>query len=165
MATKAAVALLKAGVVKMAAHERKGREEELAQIVSDLDSRDGKEGDQARPDLLQEKFRLIARRKQIEEMLNRDDDLCAADGSDRDRIQSRVKDLEGRIRNGMLTAREEATMPRNAQEFEMAVKKQIAHQKAKLKDIQAWQQLKRRLEPENPMSDDVALLHNTKTTH
>ena len=158
MAKKAAVALLKAGVRKMAAHERKNMEAELAQIIGDLDSRDGKEGDNARPDLLQEKFRLVARKKQIEEMLNKDDDLAAHTDGDKDRAWRRAKELQGKISNGQLSAREEATMPKNAQDFEMAVKKQIAHQKANLKDIQEWQQLKRRLEPDNPLADDVGLL-------
>ncbi len=158
MARKAAAALLKQGVRKMAASERKNLEAELAQIIGDLDSKGGQDGDEARPDLLQEKFRLTARRKQIEDMLNKDDDLCAADGGDRDRLESRIKDLETRIKNGLPTARESAYMPRNAQDFEIAVKKTMAHQKAHLKDIQEWQQLKRRQEPENPMSDDVSLL-------
>lgn len=165
MPKKAAVALLKAGVKKMGSNDRKNIELEYAQIKSDLEGREGEGTESSRPDLLQDKFRLVARKKQIEDILNKDDDLKAQNGGDRDRIQSRINDLEGKIHNGQLSAREEAVMPRNSQEFEMAVKKQIAHQKAHLGNIQEWQQLKRRQEPENPMADDVALLLDTKTTH
>ena len=157
MPKKAAVALLKAGVQKMGSNDRKMIEAEYAQIKSDLEGREGEGTESSRPDLLQEKFRLVARKKQIEDILNKDDDLTSK-GGDKDRTWRRAKELAGKISNGQLSAREEAVMPRDSQSFEQAVKKQIAHQKAHLKDIQEWQQLKRRLEPENPMCDDVSLL-------
>ena len=157
MARKAVTALLKAGVKKMGSNDRRVVEEELKQIADDLGGR-GNPEEESRPDLLQEKFRLVARKKQIEEMLNKDDDLVSSAPGDKDRTWRREKELRAEISNGQLTARQEATMPKNAQDFEIAVKKQIAHQKANLGKIQEWQQLKRRLEPENPMCDDVMLL-------
>ena len=157
MPKKAAVALLKAGVQKMGSNDRKTIELEYAQIKADLEGREGEGTESARPDLLQEKFRLVARKKQIEDILNKDDDLCSK-GGDKDRAWRRAKELKDQISNGALSAREEATMPRESQSFEQAVKKQMAHQKANLKKIQEWQQLKRRIEPENPMCDDVMLL-------
>ena len=41
---------------------------------------------------------------------------------------------------------------------EMAVRKTVFSQKTNGADIRLWQQLKRRLEPDNPLADDVGLL-------
>lgn len=164
MPKKAAVLLMKNGVQKMAPSERANVEAQLAQITDDLDGKEKRSGeDNARPDLIQDKFVLIAKKKKLEEILNKDDDLKAKNGGDRDRQQSEINELQELIRNGQLSAREEALMPKNSQDFEAAVKKQIAHQKAQLTRIQRWQQLKRMQEPENPMADNVALLRETKT--
>ena len=112
MPKKAAVALLKAGVQKMGSNDRKTIELEYAQIKADLEGREGEGTESSRPDLLQEKFRLVARKKQIEDILNKDDDLCSK-GGDKDRAWRRAKELKDQISNGALSAREEATMPRD----------------------------------------------------
>ena len=158
MARKITEALLRQGAKKMGAKEREACEEELANHKADLAGKE-QEHEGSRPDLLQETGRIKHRIKFLEEMLNRDDDLKAASGAERDRLVKQAAELEVKIKKEMLTPRQEALRSHvNPQDFEMAVRQQMAHQKNQLKNIQAWQQIKRRLEPENPMADNVGLL-------
>ena len=158
MATKVQEALIKSGVQKMSATERKAAEEELQRIMDDLNGKQ-QDGEGPRPELLQQKGALLRKKRTIEERLNKDDDLKASSGAERDRIAARVKVLEGKIKREMPTEREQAQRSTAGYSFEMAVRKTVAHQKDRGADIREWQQLKRRLEPDNPLADDVGLLH------
>ena len=160
MARKITEALLRQGAKKMGAKEREACEDELANHKSDLAGKE-QEHEGSRPDLLQETGRIKHRIKFLEEMLNKDDDLKACSGAERDRLVKQADSLARTISNGMLSAREESTRQiKDPQAFELAVRKQIAHQRAQLQNIQAWQQIKRRLEPDNPMADNVGLLQS-----
>ncbi len=158
MARKIVEALAREGAKKMGANERKACEAELQQINDDLKGKT-EEGEGSRPEMLQEKGRILGRKRFLEEMLNKDDDLKAASGAERDRIFKKVEELELRIKKEQPTDREQAyRSASNAQDFELAVRKTVAHQRQRGDDIRAWQQLKRRLEPDNPLADDVGLL-------
>ncbi len=157
MTRRAVEALGREGTRKMAVVERQAIERELQEIIDDLSGRQ-QEGEGSRPDLMQEKGRLLSRKKAIEEQLNRDDDLKANSGAERDRLVGEIKELEHRIKNGLPTEREQAVRSVNSSDYERAVQKTVAHQRSRGNDIRKWQELKRRLEPDNPMADDVGLL-------
>jgi hypothetical protein len=157
MANKVVATLIKEGVRKMGADERKRVVMELQEIEDTLSGRPNGEENYSKPQSLQNKPALIAKKKKLEEMLNKDDDLTAKDGNERDRINARVKELEEIIKKERLTRREEALKPGSG-DFEAAVQKQIWNEKNMGKLILEWQTLKRRLEPENPLADNVALL-------
>lgn len=157
MARKVVAALRAAGTQKMGATERKAVEDELQQILNDLNGKQ-QDGEGSRPELLQEKGRLLTRERKLEEMLNKDDDLKAANGAERDRLYKQVKALEESIKKNLPTDREQARRSTAGFDFEMAVRKTVFSQKTNGADIRLWQQLKRQLEPENPLADDVGLL-------
>ena len=160
MARNVTEAALREGAKKMGAKEREACEQELEQHKADLEGKE-QEHEGSRPDLLQEKLRIQKRVKFLEEMLNKDDDLKACSGAERDRLSKTAEELAAKIKNGNLSHREESYRSHvSPQDFELAVRKQIAHQRAQLKNIQAWQQIKRRLEPDNPMADNVGLLQS-----
>ena len=153
MARKAVVALLKEGGKKMGATERKAAEDELQRHMDDLAGKQ-QEGEGSRPELLQNKGQILIRKRQLEKMLNKDDDLKAANGAERDRLYKQVKALEEEIKRELPTDREQARRQNEGFDFEMAVRKTVFHQKNFGSKIQLWQQLKRRL----CESDDVGLL-------
>ncbi len=157
MARKTVVALQAEGAQKMGATERKAAEAELQQHMDDLAGK-AQDGEGSRPDLLQDKGHILRRKRQLEEMLNKDDDLKAANGAERDRLVAQIKVLEGRIKKELPSDREQALRSVAGFDFEMAVRKTVSHQQMRGADIRLWQQLKRRLEPDNPLADDVGLL-------
>ena len=157
MARKVVAALRSEGTQKMGATERKTVEEELQQLLNDLNGKQ-QDGEGSRPELLQEKGRLLTRKRKLEEMLNKDDDLKASNGAERDRLYKQVKDLEEKIKKNLPDEREQARRSTAGFDFEMAVRKTVFSQKTNGADIRLWQQLKRQLEPENPLADDVGLL-------
>ncbi len=157
MARKVVAALVSAGAQKMGATERKAAEAELQQIMDDLGGKQ-QDGEGSRPELLQEKGRILVRRKKLEEMLNKDDDLKANSGAERDRLYRQVKALEEKIKKNLPSDREQGRRSTMGFDFEMAVRKTVHSQKTDGADIRLWQQLKRRLEPDNPLADDVGLL-------
>lgn len=157
MARKVVVALRAEGTQKMAAGERKAVEGELQQLVDDLGGKQ-QDGEGSRPELMQEKGQLLTRKRRLEEMLNKDDDLKAANGAERDRIYKRVKVLEEKIKKNLPSDREQAQRSVAGFDFEMAVRKTVFSQQTNGADIREWQQLKRQLEPDNPLADDVGLL-------
>ncbi len=157
MARKVVAALVKAGAQKMGATERKAAEAELQQHLDDLGGKQ-QDGEGSRPELLQNKGQILIRKRQLEEMLNKDDDLKAASGAERDRLYKQVKDLEAKIKKNLPSDREQARRSTSGFDFEMAVRKTVFSQKTDGADIRLWQQLKRRLEPDNPLADDVGLL-------
>ena len=164
MARRLAEAAMREGAQKMGAAERKACEAELMEIIESLKpvanvGNKPQDEDVSRPELLQEKGRIQARKRFLEDLLNKDDDLKAVSGAERDRLMGRIRVLEDKIKREMPTDREQslrvATSP---QDFEAAVRKTVAHQRDRGNDIREWQQLKRRLEPDNPMADNVGLL-------
>jgi hypothetical protein len=157
MTTKVAQTLRKEGVRVMGSNERKYLLDELERIKQDLDPNSKTDETESRPGLLQNRPSMLARKKQIEEMLNKDDDIRAHSGGDRDRLVSEIRKLEDIIKKNRLTAREEALKP-GTMDFERAVEKQMYDQKHNGQNIIKWQQLKRMLEPDNPLADDVRLL-------
>ncbi len=157
MARRAVVALRAAGVEKMGHTDRKAVEAELQSIMDDLNGKQ-QDGEGSRPELLQEKGRILVRKKKLEEMLNKDDDLKANSGAERDRLVTQIRDLESRIKKNLPSDREQAYRGAAGFDYEMAVRKTVFSQKTNGADIRLWQQLKRRLEPDNPMADDVGLL-------
>lgn len=157
MARRVVTALVKAGAQKMGATERKAAEAELQQHMDDLSGK-AQEGEGSRPELLQDKAAVLRRKKQLEEMLNRDDDLKAANGAERDRLVKQIKELEARIKKNLPSDREQALRSTVGFDFEQAVRKTVFSQRTNGADIRLWQQLKRRLEPDNPLTDDVGLL-------
>lgn len=157
MARKVVEALSRENAQKMGATERKAAEAELHQIMDDLGGK-AQDGEGSRPELLQEKGRYLTRKRKLEEMLNKDDDLKAVSGAERDRLYSQVKILEERIKKELPSDREQSQRQTAGFDFEMAVRKTVSHQQTRGADIRLWQQLKRRLEPDNPLADDVGLL-------
>ena len=157
MARKVVVALTKMGAQKMGATERKAAEAELQQHMDDLAGK-SQDGEGSRPELLQNKGHILVRKRQLEEMLNKDDDLKASSSAERDRLYSQVKVLEEKIKKNLPSDREQAKRQTAGFDFEMAVRKTVFSQKNDGADIRLWQQLKRRLEPDNPLADDVGLL-------
>lgn len=157
MARRIVGALVREGAQKMGATERKAAEAELQQHLDDLGGK-AQDGEGSRPELLQNKGAILIRKRQLEEMLNKDDDLKANSGAERDRLYAQVKVLEDRIKKELPTDREQAYRGTAGFDYEMAVRKTVAHQKTRGADIRLWQQLKRRLEPDNPLADDVGLL-------
>lgn len=157
MPRKVVAALRAEGTQKMASGERKAVEDELQQLLNDLGGKQ-QDGEGSRPELLQEKGRLLTRKRKLEEMLNKDDDLKASNGAERDRLHKQVKVLEEKIKKNLPTDREQARRQTAGFDFEMAVRKTVFSQKTNGADIRLWQQLKRQLEPENPLADDVGLL-------
>jgi len=157
MARKVVAALVKSGAQKMGATERKAAEAELQRHMDDLA---GKQQDHegSRPELLQGKSAILIRKRQLEEMLNKDDDLKANSGAERDRLAKQVKELEERIKKNLPSDREQSYRQQAGFDFEMAVRKTVFSQKTNGAEIRLWQQLKRRLEPDNPLADDVGLL-------
>ena len=157
MARRVVTALVKAGAQKMGATERKAAEAELQRHMDDLAGK-AQDGEGSRPELLQNKGQILIRKRQLEDMLNKDDDLKAANGAERDRLYKQVKVLEEKIKKNLPTDREQARRQTSGFDFEMAVRKTVVSQKTDGADIRLWQQLKRRLEPDNPLADDVGLL-------
>jgi hypothetical protein len=164
MARRLVEAALKEGAQKMGAAERKACEAELSEIIESLKpaanvGNKPQDEDVSRPELLQEKGRILGRKRFLEELLNKDDDLKAVSGAERDRLAGRIRVLEDKIKKEMPTDREQAfRSAKDPQDFEAAVRKTVAHQRERGNDIREWQQLKRRLEPDNPMADNVGLL-------
>ena len=154
---KLGAVLQKMGVKVMSATERKGTEDELAQIKNDLNPQGRDAESEAAPHLLKSRPAMIVRQRQLEEILNKDDDLRAHSGGERDRILSELKPLEEILKKERLTQRELALKPGSG-DFEMAVKKQMYDQKHNGANLLRWQQLKRMLEPDNPLADNVELL-------
>lgn len=157
MPRKVVAALVKAGAQKMGATERKAAEAELQRHMDDLAGK-AQDGEGSRPELLQNKGQILIRKRQLEEMLNQDDDLKAANAGERDRLSKEVKRLEEKIKRNLPSDREQARKQSQGFDFEMAVRKTVFSQRTDGADIRLWQQLKRRLEPDNPLADDVGLL-------
>lgn len=157
MARKVVATLVRAGAQKMGATERKAAEAELQRHVDDLAGK-AQDGEGSRPELLQNKAQILIRKRQLENMLNQDDDLKANSGAERDRLNDQVKKLEEKIKKNLPSDREQAQRQSAGFDFEMAVRKTVFSQRTDGADIRLWQQLKRRLEPDNPLADDVGLL-------
>ncbi len=156
MARKTVVALRQAGVEKMGYADRKNAEDKLQQIIDDLNGKQ-QEGEGSRPDLLQEKGRLLVERKRLEEKLNQDDDLKAVNSGERDRLLHREKELRERIKKNRLTP-QQAALRSGSFDFEMAVKQTIYGEQHDGALKREWQQIKRRLEPDNSNADNIDLI-------
>jgi len=155
-----AKAVHKEGLKKMSVRDRQALEEKMALLKDQLtrpveDKNDTQ--DRARPELLQEPDKVRRELKKIEELLNKDDDLIAL-GPEKDQLVVRLKELCARIKKEALTAREEAAKPSNQQDYNHAVNKQVAHQRAQLKHIQEAQEIGKRLEPLDPEAGDIKKL-------
>ena len=155
--SKVAQLLVKSGVRVMGANERKDVEEKLKRINDDLDPNSKSEETDSRPNLLQNKAAILLEKRKLEEMLNKDDDIRAHSGGDRDRLYAREKEIRAILKKDRLSVREVSLKP-GSSDFESAVRKQMYNETHNGKLILEWQQIKRRLEPENPLADDVGLL-------
>ena len=157
---KLATAVHAEGLRKMGVRDRQAMEEKLKVLKDQMarpveDRNDTK--DRARPDLIQEPDKVRREIKKIEELLNKDDDLVAH-GGDKDALVAKLKTLCGIIKKEALTEREEACRPTKMQDYNKAVEKQVAHQRAHLKHIQEAQELGKRLEPLDPEAGNIKAL-------
>ena len=151
--------LKKAGINKMSVQERHALEDERATIKDQLGRTEPTPGELARPDLLQQKAQLEARLRKIEDILTKDEDLVARN-DDKDRLNNRRKEIELIIKKEMPSSRQQAlkNTPEHSADFNRAVNQGVFHQKTYLPLILEWQDIMRRLEPEDPEADDTQRL-------
>lgn len=79
-----------------------------------------------------------------------DDDLIAKGDGERARLSARKKEIEQIIRKEMPTGRQQALRETAGHDFNKAVEQTMYHQKKYGKLIAEWQDIMRRLEPEDP---------------
>ena len=154
MPVKIAEAVHKEGIKKLSVEDRKAIENEVSELEEQLTRAEPGNDTAPRPDMLQMIPQLKQKKKNLEEMLNKDDDLIAK-GPDKDILKKRVKEIEAIIKKDMPTEREQQLREKAGMDFERAVIKTQDHQKRYGGLIQEWQELKRRLEPEDPNAADT----------
>lgn len=91
--------------------------------------------------------------EQKDRVLERDGKLVAK-GVQKDRLSSRAKDIEEKIKSEMCT-RNELWMKSGTMDSERAIQKQIAFEKKNGDLVREWQEIQSRLEPEDPMNCHV----------
>jgi hypothetical protein len=147
-----------AGRTKMTLPERQAVEKEVRDLDAQLRGGGAASGDptENRPDMLQNRPALLARKKKLEDLLNMDEDLVAKPG-DRARLSAEAKAIEERVGKNMLTERErtERMTGKRSQEYESAVQKTVFQQRQNLKDLQRWQEIMRQLYPDDPTACDI----------
>ncbi len=152
-------AVHKDGQTKMSTHARQATAQQLTDLKSQLQRVESKDGVTSRPDMLQSVPHIKRRIAQLEEVLNRDDDLVAKDTGERTKLSDRKKEIEAIIRKEMPSEREQALRVNiNERDFNRAVEKTISHQQRYGKLIQEWQEIMRRLEPDDPTAADTRKL-------
>jgi Mg2+ and Co2+ transporter CorA len=148
----------KEGIRKMSTTERKQVEREINELEDQLKQTESSDGTTPRPQHLQAVPQIKARITKLESLLEKDDDLIPT-GSEKDRLLLRKKELEAIIKKEMPTEREQAMRVSISQQaFEEAVNKTVHHQKKYGAFIQEWQEICRRLEPDDPNAGDTRKL-------
>ena len=97
----------------------------------------------------------------IKRILDRDDSLCPKTDTERAKLDGRMREIEDYLRRHTLTNGEVwATVKTSGQsQFERAVKKAMFWNSPEvMKLVEEWRSLKNRLEPEDPMADDIEIL-------
>lgn len=147
------------GIKKMAFDQRQALEVQLKELKEQLGRAEGADGTAPKPELLQGAGELRRRIKGLEELLNKDDDLIPK-GAEKDRVVARLKEIETIIKKELPSERTQRMTVRSNgdRDFNRAVEQTVHHQKKYGKLIEEWQELRRRLEPENPEAADVELL-------
>lgn len=157
MGSKLVDAVHSQGLTKMAPEDRQALESELKDITEQLTPNIQPGANSApRPDLLQDAPKLRRRKGQIEELLNKDDDLIAK-GPERERLDKRRKEIEAVIKKEMPTERQQRLGGKSS-DFEKAVQQTMFHQNKYGVLIREWQEIMRRLEPHDPDASDTRKL-------
>lgn len=152
-------AIHKQGLSKMGTEDRQAMERQLKELKDSLGRVENpRDGTSPRPEQLQNVPHIKAQIRKLEEILTKDDDLIPK-GADKDKVKARVKEIEAIIKKELPTEREQQMRVTISQaDFERAVQKTMYHQKKYGKLILEWQELMRRLEPEDPGAADVSKL-------
>lgn len=163
MGTQIAGAIRKEGLRKLSLPERQAMEKELSELSEQLKpgqrdplARGQGDGTVSRPDKLQDAAALQARKRKLEELLNKDEDLIAKGDNRRATLGQEAKELESRLAKHMLTEREAAyRQGQKPRDYEAAVQKTVYQQRTYIKDLQRWQEIMRQLFPDDPSACDV----------
>lgn len=134
-------------ITKMSTDEVAGLKQEVEEREEILKNVDGLGTE------LQDKSRMAedVRRKKM--IIQRDEDM-AARGKDKDRIAREIRDLEEQVVSERPTT-EEMNYPLGSRESQRAVEKNIAFHKKHGATMVKIQDLRRRLEPEDPMAGNL----------
>lgn len=92
----------------------------------------------------------IAKKKEV---LQRDEDLVAR-GAEKDRVQQRIKELEAEFVKDMPTRNEMWAKP-GTEESDRAVQKNLRFHRLHDREVFEWQNLKKRLEPNDPWAQSL----------
>ena len=148
----------KEGLRKMAVEDRKAVVDELSVLKDQLKRSEDVNKTESRPDVLQNVANIKKRVRQLEESLNKDDDLIPK-GAAQNPLKKRAEELEALIKKDMPSERQQKIRSiDDASGFEKAVEQTMHHERKYGKMIEEWQEIMRRLEPEDPGACSVQRL-------
>ncbi len=109
---------------------------------------------QNRPDLLTRVLQIKQDIKKMEKQLDLDDQLIAKTPADKDRYNKEGKELERKLKEVAPSRNSQWTTSKDSMAYERAVGQMMHWQSpAVVHMICRWQELKRRLDPDNPFTD------------